>query len=326
MKRKIKEILGIDKPIIQGPLNWLTDAHYVSAVSNAGGLGVLGLNAGERESAKNMEERINNMRREIRRVRTMTDKPFGLNVAPQSNDPALDKYTEAWLQLMVEEKVKIVILVGDLAPYWIGRFKDHGIVVVFRALQPTVDNTKAAIDAGADIIVATGFDEGGTVPYQGIGTFSIVPLIVDAAEGRVPVFAAGGIADARTAKAAFALGADGLYVGTAFMMAIESPLAHGIKVLAVEANANDLVMYRTVPAFYRSLPGELPNKLLAMSKAGATEEELFEAQNTYVGMRDGMLFGDLSKGYASFGLGISVIHSIRPVAEIIDELMKGVPA
>lgn len=89
--------------------------------------------------------------------------------------------------------------------------------------------------------------------------------------------AAGGIADSRTAKAAFALGAEGLYVGTAFLMSKESPLADNIKMLALKADADILIMYRTLPTYYRSLPGELPNKLLQMSKAGASEEEIYKA-------------------------------------------------
>lgn len=92
------------------------------------------------------------------------------------------------------------------------------------------------------------------------------------------------------------------------------------------SDADDLLMYRTVPAFYRSLPGELPEKLLEMSKSGASEEEIYRAQHAYDGMRDGMLFGDLSKGFASFGLGISLIHAIEPVSVIMDRLMRGVEA
>ena len=128
-----------------------------------------------------------------------------------------------------------------------------------------------------------------------------------------------------TARAAFALGAEGLYVGTAFMMAEESPLADNIKQAAVNADALNLIMYRTIPAFYRSLPGPLPDELLRMSRAGATEEEIYKAQHAYIGMRDGMLLGDLSKGFASFGLGISQIHAVEPVATVMDRLMRGVP-
>ncbi|MBS4750021.1 nitronate monooxygenase [Carnobacteriaceae bacterium zg-ZUI78] len=322
MTNRITEILGIEKPIIQGPLAWLTNGRYAGAVSAAGGLGVLGISAGQTVAATTVEETVENMRREIRIARQITNKPLGLNVAP--GHPMTDIFTQPMLDLMVEEGVSVAVMVGDFSAEWTKRFHNKGIKVVFRAATPTVENTEEAIQGGADIIVATGFDEGGTVPEKVIGTFSIVPMIVDAAKGRVPVMAAGGIADARTARAAFALGAEGLFVGTAFMMSEESILASNIKELALKSNASDLLLYRTVPAYYRSLPGDIPNKLLEMSQAGASEEDIFEVQRGYNGMRDGMLFGDLSKGFASFGLGISMIDKIEPVAVIMDKLMSGI--
>ena len=325
MANRVCEILGIEKPIIQGPLNWLTNGKYVAAVSAAGGLGVLGINAGQEVSATTIEETIENMRREINVVRSITDKPFGINIAPSSDIGEGDIFTGPMVDLMVEEKVPVAVCVGEFWPGWTAKFHENGITVVFRHATPTVENTKRAIDGGADLIVATGFDEGGTIPERAIGTFSIVPLVVDAAENRVPVMAAGGIVDERGARAAFALGAEGLYVGTGFMMAEESPLAANMKEAGLKADATDLIMYRTIPAYYRSLPGELPDQLLQMSKDGASEEEIYKAQHAYVGMRDGMLFGDLSRGYCSFGLGISFIDKIEPVATIMDRLMRGVP-
>ena len=322
MQNRVTDILGIEKPIIQGPLNWLTDGKYVAAVSKAGGLGVFGFNAGQKEAVFTVEETVANMRREIKIAKEITAKPMGMNIAP--GHPTTDVFTQPMMDLMVEEGIGTAVMVGDFSAYWTERFHAKGIKVVFRAATPTVENTEEAIEGGADIIVATGFDEGGTVPEKVIGTFSIIPMIVDAAKGRVPVMAAGGIADERTAEAAFVLGAEGLFVGTAFMMAEESVLAQNIKEMALAATASDLVMYRTVPAFYRSLPGELPNQLVELSKAGKSEEEIYQAQHAYDGMRDGMLFGDLSKGFASFGLGISLIHQIEPVANIIDRLMSGI--
>jgi enoyl-[acyl-carrier protein] reductase II len=320
MKNRICEILCIEKPVVQGPLNWLTNARYVAAVSNAGGLGVLGFNAGLKESVTTVSETVEAMRREIRAVKALSNRPFGINVAPSSDDPAQDRFTGPVLDLMIEENVSVAVIVGDLHPGWIAKFRERGITVVFRDGNPSANSTRGAIDAGAQIVVATGFDEGGTLPVKAIGTFSIVPLVVDAAEGRIPIMAAGGIVDERTAKAAFALGAEGLYVGTAFMMAEESPLADNIKRMAAATSADELVMYRTVPAWYRSLSGPLPDELVRMSKAGATEEEIYKAQHAYIGMRDGMLFGDLSKGYASFGLGITQIRTIKPVQAVMDQL------
>lgn len=325
MANRVCEILGIEKPIIQGPLNWLTNGTYAGAVSKAGGLGVLGINSGQTESATTIEDTVENMRREINVVRSITDKPFGINIAPSSDIGEGDIFTGPMVELMAEEKVPVAVCVGEFWPGWTAKFHELGIKVVFRHATPTVENTRRAIEGGADVIVATGFDEGGTVPERVIGTFAIVPLIVDAAEGKVPVMAAGGIVDERTARAAFALGAEGLFVGTGFMMSEESPLAANMKEAGCKIDATDLIMYRTIPAYYRSLPGELPNKLLQMSKDGASEEEIYQAQHAYVGMRDGMLFGDLSKGYCSFGLGISFIDKVEPVAAIMDRLMRGVP-
>lgn len=323
MKNRVCEILNIEKPIIMGPAFWLTNAEYVAAVSKAGGLGVLGFNAGQTTSVYTVEETIDRMRKEIQKVREITDKPIGINIA-LSPDPVYDIFSMPMLELMVEQHVPVAVIGGEIVPESIRKFKDAGIKTVFRPTTPTAENTKEAIAAGIDVLVATGFDEGGTVPERVIGTFAIIPLVVDAAEGKVPVVAAGGIADERTAKAAFVLGAEGLYVGTALLLSKESPVADNIKQMAIEADAADLIMYRTVPAYYRSLPGELPNKLLEMSKNGASEQEIYEAQHAYDGMRDGMLFGDLSKGFASFGLGISFIHAIEPVQTIMDRLMKGI--
>lgn len=324
MANRVCEVLGIEKPIIMGPANWLTNAELAGAVSKAGGLGVLGFSAGQTEPVFTIEETIANMRAEVRKVREITKNPLGINIAMSALSPDLNAFNGPMLQLMKEEGVEVAVTGGDVTPEWIDQFKGAGIKVVFRAQAPNAQNTRDAVAAGVDVIVATGFDEGGTVPPQAIGTFSMLPLIVDAAEGKVPVVAAGGIVDERTARAAFVLGAEGLYVGTAFLLSKESPIADNIKQMAIKADANDLIMYRTVPAYYRSLPGELPNKLLEMSNAGATEEEIYEAQHRYIGMRDGMLFGDLSKGYASFGCGISFIHAVEPVQTIIDRMMKGV--
>lgn len=322
MKNRVCEILGIEKPIIQGPAFWLTDAQFVAACCETGALGVLGLNAGQTESVYTVEETMARTREQIRKVKELTQKPFALNVGPV--DPAKDIFTDPTINLMVEEGVSIALYWGDVIPEWFDKFHQNGIKVIFRAATPTIENTRAAVAAGADIIAATGFDEGGTLPAKVIGTFSIVPMLVDATEGKVPVLACGGIADERTAKAAFALGAEGLLVGTAFLLSEESIVADNIKNIAVGLNAEDLLMYRVSPTYYRSLPGEIPNKLKEMSDNGATGDEIFDAQNRFNGMRNGMLFGNLSEGFASFGLGISMIHKVEPVAEIVDRLMDGI--
>lgn len=317
MANRICDILGIEKPVIQGPMVWLTDAKLAAAVSNAGGLGSLGPNAGQVVVTRDPEGTAENMRKEIRKVRELTDKPFSVNVLPIQN--GTDVYTPPMLKVIYEEKVPVVTFVGEPDAAMFKEFKEHGIKIVYRSLNPSPENAKAAEDAGADIIVATGFDEGGTLPGMVLGTFSIVPLIVDAVD-HTPVMAAGGVADSRAFKAAMALGAEGVYCGTAFLMSKESRMAENVKQAVLAASARDLLLFRTMPAYYRSLPGDLANELVAMDKAGATNEELGKKMGGFANLRIGMLEGDMNKGYVSVGNGISFIHTIKSAKEIIDEL------
>ena len=317
MKNRICEILGIEKPVIQGPMVWLTDAKLAAAVSNAGGLGSLGPNAGQTVVTRDPDQTAENMRTEIRKVRALTDKPFSVNVLPVQNGKDID--TPPMLKVIFEEKVPVVTFVGEPDAAMFREFKAHDIKIVYRSLNPSPENARAAEDAGADIIVATGFDEGGTLPNKVLGTFSIVPLIVDAVD-HTPVMAAGGIADHRAFNAALALGAEGVYCGTAFLMSRESRMAQNVKEAILKADARDLLLFRTMPAYYRSLPGTLANELVAMDKAGATNEELGKKMGGFANLRIGMLEGDMNKGYVSVGNGISHIHEIKKVKKIIDEL------
>lgn len=199
--------------------------------------------------------------------------------------------------------------------------KTHNVKIIYRSLNPSPANAREAERYSADIIVATGFDEGGTLPDMTLGTFSIVPLIVDAVD-HTPVMAAGGIADHRAFDAALALGAEGVYCGTAFLMSKESRMAPNVKQAVLSANAKDLLLFRTIPAYYRSLPGKLANELVSMDKAGATNEELGRKMGGFANLRIGMLEGDMDAGYVSVGNGISHIHEIKSCADIISELTQ----
>ncbi|MGL4682800.1 MAG: nitronate monooxygenase, partial [Hafnia alvei] len=186
---RICQILGIEKPVIQGPLSWLTDARLVAAVSNAGGLGVLGPNAGltAETAVSTPHETAEKMREEIRKTKALTEKPFGVNLIPS---PENDIWTPPILQVIKEEGVKVVVYTaygeGAVIPALFNELKAAGIAIIYRDLNPTPENTRIAEAAGADIIVATGFDEGGTLPGKALGTFSVVPLIADAVKN-VPV-------------------------------------------------------------------------------------------------------------------------------------------
>lgn len=322
---RVCQILDIEKPVIQGPLSWLTDARLVAAVSNAGGLGVLGPNAGltAETAVSTPEETAEKMLAEIRKTKKLTEKPFGVNLIPT---PENDIWTQPILQVVKEEGVRAVVYTGygegAVIPALFDELKAAGIAVIYRDINPTPENTRLAEEAGADIVVATGFDEGGTLPGTALGTFSIVPLIADSVMN-IPVMAAGGITDSRTAKAAHALGAEGVFAGSVFIGTEESRVPKSVKDKIIDANGLDLLLFRTLPHYYRSLPGKLAATLVSMDKAGASHEELGKTMGGLRGLRIGMLEGNTDKGYISLGTGIGNIRSVKSVAEVVDELTVG---
>ncbi len=300
---------------------WLTDAKLVAAVSEAGGLGVLGPHAGQNSLPKDDEERAERMRQEIKKVKELTSKPFGINIFHSGQNP--DKQLELMLKVVYEEKVPVGIVAHDgpePAEDIIKELKSHGVTVVYRQITITPDIAKKAEKAGADIIVATGMDEGGTLPNHNIGTFSIVPLIVDSV--KIPVMAAGGITDKRTFNAALALGAEGVFCGSLFLSSTEARAPKNVKDLIVKTNATDIDFFRTTPYYYRSIPTPLSQKLVQMDKELKTREEIANAMHPMRNMKFGMLDGQVDVGYISVGLGVSMIHSIRPCKEIIDDMTQ----
>lgn len=328
MRNRVTEILGIEYPIIQGPMSWLTNAEFVAAVSNAGGLGILGPNAGQTGITTDPDETAERMRREIQKVKALTNKPFGVTLIG-SNGEGSSVFTLKILDVVIEEKVPVVLINSMGLP---GRYgietdllkplKDNNIKMVVRSWQSSIADAQKVQEQGADIYVATGFDEGGTLPAAVIGTFSIIPMIADAVD--IPVACAGGVGDIRTVRAAFALGAEAVFVGSRFIPTVENPTAQNVKELIVNSTAEDLALFRVAPAYYRSLPTQLRDKLVE-NDLTKNMQDTFEANGPLMGgtsgMRIGMLEGDLKKGYVSVGTGISSIHSIQTVQEVVDELM-----
>ena len=207
---KVIKILGTKYPLIQAPMNWLTNAELVAAVSNSGGLGILGPNAGQRE-AYSPEVTYQKFREEIQKTKSLTDKGFGVNILLPINP-----FSEALLNAAIDEGVKYFATVGDADSIIFKKIKENNGIIIHRPLNPNSKNMKEAESLEVDLLVATGYDEGGVIPSQQIGTFSIVPAMVDSVS--IPVLAAGGINDKRGVKAAFALGASGVYIGTRFLL------------------------------------------------------------------------------------------------------------
>ena len=320
-QNRVCQILKIEKPVIQGPLFWLTDAKLVAAVSEAGGLGVLGPHAGQNSLPKDDVEKAERMREEIRKVKKLTSKPFGINMFHSGQNP--DIQLQLMEKVVYEEKVPVAVVAHDgpdAAEDIITELKAHGVTVVFRHISITPELARKAEKAGADIIVATGMDEGGTLPNHNIGTFSIVPLIVDSV--KVPVMAAGGITDRRTFNAAFALGAEGVFCGTLFLASKEARTAQNVKEMMLKANATDIDFFRAQPYYYRSIPTPLSQRLVKMDKELKTREDISKEMHPMRNMKFGMLDGKIDEGFITVGLGISMIHSIRTCKEIIDDITQ----
>ncbi|MDN4616943.1 nitronate monooxygenase [Paenibacillus sp. PsM32] len=321
MSNRVADILGIEKPIIQGPMSWITNAEFVAAVSNAGGLGILGPNAGQTTVTVSPEETAERMRREIRKTKALTDKPFGTTVIVDGDL----KYTWPILEIIIEEDVKTVLLngaEGTLTEKIVNPLKEANIKIIYRPLNPTLEDARAAQAMGVDIYVVTGFDEGGTLPTSIIGTFTITPMIVDVLD--IPVVSAGGIGDARGVASAFALGAEGVFLGSRFIPTVENPAAESVKQKIVDASASDLLLYRTLPAYYRSLPTPLVEKLVDMDQQGASREEIAQAAGGAGAIRIGMLEGNGEGGIITVGTGITPITKIQTVQEVVDELATGI--
>lgn len=315
MSNRITELLNIQHPIVQAPMSWLTDAKLVAAVANAGGLGFLAPHAGQTTNPTSNEDVLNRMRTEIRKVKALTDKPFGV--------PFVLSYDFSLIPLMVdlliEERVPVVLDNGVLDADIYAKFKAVGTKIICRPVNPSLELAQQAEALGADIFVVTGFDEGGTLPEKEIGSFAALANI--AGKVNIPLMLAGGIADRNSVQAAFALGAEGVWVGTAFLATEESRAAQSVKEWIVRACADDLLLYRTEPYYYRSLPTELAKKLHKMSENGASRAELAKVMNAGTGMRLGMLEGNFAEGYVSVGNGISAITKIQSVQSLINELI-----
>ncbi len=309
-------ILGTRYPLIQAPMNWINNAAMVAAVSEAGALGVLGPNAGPKiiDGRKvPTQERIGI---ELSRIRNLTSKPVGINIFSDHED-ATRAYAMKTIAAAKANDVNIYCLVGTYDELIYKAIKEAGGIIVHRELTPTPQSAREAEEHGADIIVATGIDEGGMIPSGCMGTFTAVPAIVDAVKS-VPVMAAGGINDIRGVRAAFALGAQGVYVGTRFITSDECPAAQVVKDMIVAGSGDELLAVTTNE---RSLPTPAAIDYHRRLMAGEPAEEIHKEIMAKGGLGPAMLHGDVNTGIVSVNTGISSIRSIKPVAAIVAELM-----
>lgn len=301
MKNRVIEIFGISHPLIQAGMIWCSGWELAAAVSNAGGLGLIG--------SGSMYPDV--LRDHIRKCKLATNKPFGVNVPLLY--PAIDKH----IQILIEEGVKIVFTSAGNPKTWTSILKGHGITVVH-----VVSNVKfalKAVEAGVDAIVAEGFEAGGHNGREETTSLVLIPMIRNAVD--VPVIAAGGIASGRQMLAAMALGADGVQIGSRFVVSNESSAHANFKNRVISTNEGDtlLTMKQLVPV--RLLKNKFFDQIQSAELRGATAEELKEILGRARAKR-GMFEGDLEEGELEIGQVSAMLNKILPAAEIVKEIMN----
>lgn len=295
------EILGTRYPIIQGAMAWIAEGNLAAAVSNGGGLGIIA--AGGRDADW--------LREEIRRTRTMTDQPFGVNIMLMAPN------VEELIDVVCEEKVDVVTTGAGNPGKYIAKMKEHGIKVI-----PVVANVTLAIRvarAGADAIVAEGTEAGGHIGET--TTMALVPQMADAVD--IPVLAAGGIADGRGIAAAYMLGAQGVQVGTRFLVANECIIAQGYKDAIIKAKDSSTVATgRSTGHPVRVIKNKLAKQILTLEKENADPEKINElcTGTLAAAVRD----GDADHGNIMSGQIAGLVKKEQPAAEIIEEMFKEV--
>lgn len=310
---RICKILGIQKPVIQAPMAWITSAELVSAVSNAGGLGVFGACAGFKKQINTVEGTIEEMRKVIRKTKKLTNKPFGMNVSPLIDDPL--GFSKATIQLCKEEGIKILACAGTHSPKDIRKWKEEGFTVIMREANPSIRHAIEAEKAGVDIIVATGCDNGGWIPINPNSTISMVSLISKAV--KIPVVGSGGIINGDIAKAVAAVGSEGAYVGTRFILSKECHVHQNVKKEILNAHSDDLIVFTNFNGFarWRVLPYKFGKDALKENKKGNLNPPLGSLFLPFIN-------GEMDKGSIMINNVSSLVNSIDSCEEIVNEIAK----
>ncbi len=298
MKTRITELLGIECPIIQGGMAWVAEHHLAGAVSQAGGLGLIG--------GANAPGEV--VREEIRKARELTDKPFGVNVMLMS------PYADDVAKVVVEEGIKVVTTGAGNPEKYMDIWKAAGVKVI--PVVASVALGRRMERYGADAVVAEGCESGGHIGEQ--TTMTLVPQVVDAID--IPVIAAGGIGDGRGMAAAFMLGAEAVQIGTRFVVAKEAVVHENYKQRIIKAKDIDSVVTgRSHGHPIRGLRNEMTREYVKMEAEGKSFEEL--EYMTLGALRRAVQEGDVSKGTVMAGQIAGLISKEQTCHEIIEELM-----
>ena len=299
MQTAITGLLGIEYPIIQGGMAWVAEYHLAAAVSEAGGLGLIGAASAPAEW----------VREQIREIRKCTDKPFGVNIMLMS------PYADDVARIVAEEGVKVVTTGAGSPEKYMEMWKKAGVKVI--PVVASVAMARRMERCGADAVVAEGCESGGHVGET--TTMALVPQVVDAV--KIPVIAAGGIADGRGVAAAFMLGAKGVQIGTRFVASEEAQVHENYKEKILKARDIDTrVTGRSTGHPVRALRNNMTRKYLELENSGAPFEEL--EMLTLGGLRKAVVEGDVADGSVMAGQIAGLVKEKRSCKAIIDQLVQ----
>lgn len=298
MKTRVTELLGIEYPVIQGGMAWVAEYNLAAAVSNAGGLGIIGAGGAPADF----------VREQIRKAKEVTDKPFGVNVM------LMNPEADAIAQVIVDEGVKVVTTGAGNPAKYMEMWKAAGVKVI--PVVASVAMAKLMERGGADAIVAEGTESGGHIGST--TTMALVPQVVDAVN--IPVIAAGGIADGRGMAAAFMLGAEAVQIGTRFVVASECVVHENYKQQLIKAKDIDsAVTGMSTGHPVRSIRNKMTKEYLRMEKEGA---ELMELEKLTLGsLRKAVVEGDVVNGTVMAGQIAGLVKKEQPCKEIITEIV-----
>jgi NAD(P)H-dependent flavin oxidoreductase YrpB (nitropropane dioxygenase family) len=306
IKTRITELLGIEYPILAGPMAGISTAEFAAAVSNAGGLGILvGVTLPTAEA----------MKQEVEKTRRLTDKPFAVNITmlPSFRSVSYADYIAA----AIDGGCRIFETSGRSPEPLMKQFKDAGVIIMHRATRTR--DLKTAERVGVDAVTIVGTEGAGHPGQEEVSTMVRVPVAVDAV--KIPVIAAGGIADARGFVGALALGAEGVLMGTRFMASKESPTHANIKKWLMELNESDTILIqKSIKNASRVARTAHTEKILEAENRGATLEELRPLISGQRG-REAYETGDFSGASITVGQIVGLIHDIPSIKEIIDGII-----
>jgi len=301
MQQNITKLFNIQHPIVQGGMIWVSGYKLAAAVSNAGGLGLIG--------AGSMYPEV--LRTHIQKCKKATKKPFGVNV------PLLYPDIEKIMEIIIEEKVKIVFTSAGNPNTWTATLKNNGITVVH--VVSSVKFALKAEQAGVDAVVCEGFEAGGHNGREETTTFALIPMVKE--QVKIPVIAAGGIGSGRGMLAAMVLGADGVQIGSRFAATDESSAHQNFKnsIVGVQEGDTQLTLKELAPV--RLIKNKFYDEVQALYLKKPTQEELKEFLGRARAKR-GMFEGDLEDGELEIGQIAGLIHEIKPVKIVLKEILE----